>query len=347
MFLARLNLFILIFLCLSNLQGQTLEAAGKLYKERQFDSALVEIKEFLKKVPLHGEGNVLAGRILAAQGKFSEAEDYLLKGFRTEEGPMFSKAWAMRELAACYFVKGDSVKSKMFLQNCISLNATKNATISCENLMLRFGYDKLFQNWTKKESMHFIFHFQDTSTIKNINRYIERKELAFDSINGFFHSDLPKKIDYFIWTNDKEAEELFKHRLAFSESNLCLTHTSTTNTLGHEMTHSISFYAGPIYKQTKLIGEGVCVYFDLSNRNNIQMIRNKSQSKISIIEIWKNGESDDILYPLGGELVKRLIDNFGREKFMMLLSNQSYENALKIYGQELNTLINALEKDIN
>jgi hypothetical protein len=49
---------------------------------------------------------------------------------------------------------------------------------------------------------------------------------------------------------------------------------------------------------------------------------------------------------LGGELVKRLVETFGREKFIKLLSDQSYENAQEIYGEKLDVLIALLQNDI-
>jgi hypothetical protein len=52
-----------------------------------------------------------------------------------------------------------------------------------------------------------------------------------------------------------------------------------------------------------------------------------------------SGTPEDILYPLGDRLVKRLITTFGREKFMDLLADQIYDHAKKIYGEGLDTLL--------
>ncbi len=114
------------------------------------------------------------------------------------------------------------------------------------------------------------------------------------------------------------------------------------------MTHSSSYGAVQNVVWNKLIAEGVCVYFELSKRNKIEMLKTKIASPISITEIWK-GDSragDDIIYPLGGELVKRMIEKFGREKFILLFANQTYTNAREIYGTELDSIINILEQEI-
>ncbi|WP_207427814.1 hypothetical protein [Pedobacter sp. SYSU D00535] len=175
-----------------------------------------------------------------------------------------------------------------------------------------------------------------------------QKEKAFDLINNFFKVKLPKKIDYFVWNDLKKGEVLLKTPLAFTEPPLCLTHTSIANTLGHEMTHSISYFAAKPIKKKYLISEGVCVYFDLTKRDKVAQLKNINHSKYSIIDVWKGKlrVGNDIIYPLGGELVKRLIESFGREKFLQLLADQSYENARNLYGEKLDDLISGLQKDI-
>ena len=196
---------------------------------------------------------------------------------------------------------------------------------------------------------HFRFHFQDTAAVASVKRLMQLKETAFDTINRFFNSTLPKKIDYFVWSDAKMADSIFHQRLAFSESSLCLTHTDPKHTIGHEMTHSISYHAVKTKKQTQLIAEGVCVCFDGTARDNIAAVKKNMDSRITVSDIWKNDSrlGEEIIYPLGGELVKRLIVKYGRDKFMRLLENQTYENAVKIYGNDLEKVLQQLEKDIN
>jgi hypothetical protein len=49
---------------------------------------------------------------------------------------------------------------------------------------------------------------------------------------------------------------------------------------------------------------------------------------------------------LGGELVKRIFEKFGKEKFFPFMTDQSLENAERIFGKELDALIAQLESDI-
>jgi tetratricopeptide (TPR) repeat protein len=331
----------------ANSFGQTIEDASALFARKQLDSALVIAKNIIEHDKSDVNAYVLAGRILVAKKNFTDAVGYLEKAQTFSDAPAYSKAWAMCELASCYYSTGDYKKAKESLTGCIELNATKNATSAANFLMLKLGLDKFYDTWTTKETPHFIFHFQDTSSF-SVSNFIEKKEVAFVSINKFFKAKLPKKIDYFVWSNSNLAESLFKRGLAFTDAALCITHTEPKHTVGHEMTHSISYYAVQNAKWNRLIAEGVCVYFDLSKRDNIASLKTKNETPISITDIWKSDSKlgEEIIYPLGGELVKRLIETFGREKFMQLLADQSYESAKKIYGAELDTTINKLAEEI-
>ena len=341
--------FTVVVLISCSANGQTIEEASAMFMRKQFDSSYVAAKHIIEKNAAIPDAYVVAGRSLVAMKKYEEATGYLENAKTFPEAKDYSKAWAMCELGWCYYAKGEYNKSKENLVSCIKLNATKNATKSAQFTMIKLGFDKLYDSWITKESTHFRFHFQDTAKLANITRFIHLKEMAFDTINLFFNASLAKKIDYFVWSDTELADSLFHHRLAFSESGLCLTHTDPKHTIGHEMTHSISFNAVRPKKQTQLIAEGVCVCFDGSNRDNIAAIKKNMDSRISISEIWKNDNmiGDEVIYPLGGELLKRLILKFGREKFIQLLADQSYENAEKIYGAELSKVLFKLEGEIN
>lgn len=307
----------------ANSFGQTIEDASALFARKQLDSALVAAKNIIEQDNTNVNAYVLAGRILVAKKNYNDAIDYLEKSQTFSNAPAYTKAWAMCELAPCYYSKGDYKKAKKSLAGCLELNATKNATASANFLMLKLGLDKFYDPWTTIETSHFIFHFQDTSSIENVSRFVQRKEIAFDSINNFFKAKLPKKIDYFVWSNSNLADSLFKRGLAFTDAALCITHTEPKHTVGHEMTHSISYWAVQNAKWNRLIAEGVCVYFDLSKRNNIATFKALNAKPISINDIWKSDLKlgEEMVYPLGGELVKRLIESFGRDKFMELLAD--------------------------
>jgi tetratricopeptide (TPR) repeat protein len=341
-------IFILLNACIYVASGQAIEAAAALFKSRQFDSALVVARNIISHDTTLADAYIIAGRSLVAKGEFTAGAGYLEKAKTFTDAPLHVKAWAMCELGLCYFSKGDYPKAKASLLDCMELHATRNVNATASNYLLKLGLDTIYDSWSTKESKHFIFHFRDTSAITNTALFIQRKEAAYDSINSFFKSKLPKKIDYFVWSNSEQAGSLLNHPLAFSEPALCITHTEPKHTVGHEMTHSISYYSVKVVNSVRLISEGVCVYFDLSKKDNLSLLKQKNNFPIPVTDIWKNNSklNDDIIYPLGGELVKRLIAAFGRDKFINLLADQSYDNAKKIYGEELDTLLQKLEEEI-
>lgn len=338
------------FLSINITFAQTIEEATSLFSSKQYDSASVMAKEIIAKNKNTYDAYIIAGRSLVAIGNYDEAIQYLENIETLPDVPPYDRAWAMNDLGLCYYSKGDYPKAKKNILDCIELNATKNATSTAKNRLLRLGFDTLYNSWSIRESANFIFHFQDSSmaVTSGATLLIKMKEDAYDSINSFFRSKLPKKIDYFIWRDSNYAREVLGRDLAFSDPGLCITHTDRNHTIGHEMTHSISFHATKIAKRTPLIAEGVCVYFDLSRKNNLAILKAKNKDPISIAEIWKSRskQHEELTYPLGGELVKRLIESFGREKFIKLLANQTYENAKYIYGEELDKTLKALEEEI-
>jgi len=329
--------------------GQTLVDASNLYQKKQYDSALVITKSILEKDSTYPDAFVLAGRILNAKKNYVEATPYLEKALTFYDATNYARAWSMCELGLCYFSVGKYKEAKEKLEYCVEMNATKNSTKAASYLMLKLGFDKIYDSWKIYESEDFIFHFQDSSDYEANKILMNKKREAFRFINNFFKAELPKQVDYFIWSDSKMADSLLRQPLAFTDATLCLTHTGYNHTIGHEMTHSISYHAFPNAKWNRLIAEGICVYFDQSNKKNISTLKSKIKSPISIVDLWKNNSNaaEDILYPIGSEIVKRLIELKGRETFIQFFSDQSYEHAKSIYGTELNSLIAKLEKEIN
>lgn len=344
-------LLLAFFIKINPVSGQTTQEAWELYSKRQYNAAYQAALTILSTERTSSEANLIAGRSLVAERKYKPGIDYLETVLKFPDVPNSSRAWALNDLGVSYFYLQDYVKSKQALEQSYQLNATKNATVHAGKYLRLLGLDPAFDTWIKKETPHFIFHFQDTVSVADMNAFMQNKERAFGNINSFFNAALPKKIDYFVWRKAEEAKIFLNTEIiAFSIPHLCLTHTTYDHhTVGHEMTHSISYYSTPSIRRNRLIAEGVCVYFDQSQNDNMKRLKDNIKSPISVVSIWQNmaKAEDGIIYPLGGELVERLIEAFGREKFIAFLANQSYDNATKVFGSELNEVINKLQNEIN
>ena len=139
---------------------------------------------------------------------------------------------------------------------------------------------------------------------------------------------------------------------AFASPGYCCIHSNTNLTPGHEITHILSHFSTPGSIKNEFIFEGIAVAFDQSDRDKEAFVRayarRKKIEEFSIDSAWKNHGlyPKTLTYPLGGILVERIIQQFGREKFIEFMQDQSYENALKIFGDQLQVLISTLELEL-
>ena len=342
----KLTSLLVIFLAISYCKAQNVESIFQLINDRKLDSARLLIYKALQEYPNDSEVLYALGKVDMKAGNMSKALDSYEKVLGSKNVKRSIKGWTYHDLVICHYALGQKAEAKNFIDSCLRLSATRNVVNSVRYLSMIQGFDSVYTFWKTIETPHFVFHFQ--SPVINIDKFIQGKERAFNKINEFFQANLPKKIDYFVWSSDAEGTNMLKRNLAFTQPSLSLTHTSQHHTMGHEMTHTICYFSAQFTNPHRLISEGVCVYFDLSNRNNILLLKGKG-TIISIVDIWENNitANDDVIYPLGGELTKRLITRFGRDKFLQLLSDQSYHNAKKIYGQDLDGVIQAIEKELN
>jgi len=338
--------FIVICLAISYCKAQDFEPMFQMINKRNLDSARFLINNALKSHPNEPEVNYALGKVDMMSGDIFNAVKCYEKVLNMPNIKPHTKGWIYHDLAICYFSLGNKINAERLINSCLELNATRNVVNSAKYLAKILGFDSLYKSWKTVETAHFIFHFQNPTI--NIEKITQEKEQAFYQVNEFFKASLPKKIDYFVWSDDATGSNMLKRDLAFTQPSLAITHTSPFHTLGHEITHTISYFTAPFAKPHKLISEGVCVNFDFSKRNNISLLKKKGNA-ISIENIWKNNilVNDAIIYSLGGELVKRLINEFGREKFLLLLSNQSYNNAIKIYGNDLKKIFQVIENEVN
>lgn len=332
-------------------QNKHVEELGKIYMSGDLDKTILMVNDYLKNDPDNIDYKLILGRALADKGDYDSAIPNLSYAANNDQNNSWRKAWALGYLGTCYFMLSDFEKSESTLKSCIDLNATKNATRYSASRVGIFGYDEFFKSWTIKESKNIRFHFQNMSD-QEIKLYVESREKAFNEINKFFNSSLPKKIDFFVWNSRDDAKRMVHKNLGFANPTYCIVHSHFQQTIGHELTHAISHYTSAISEKTKFINEGTAVCFDQTNQYRLNKIKywiSTNDKKIEIKDIWENGKEypDEILYPLSGRFVQELIEKFGKEKFLEFFQNQTYENAQLVYGIELFMFIKEFENKIN
>lgn len=332
-------------------QNPVLEDLWKLYQSQDYEKVIKETKPHLDTDSLKLDINLLLGRTYADKGDFKSAIPHLDYTVNNDKNNSWRKAWALGYLGTCYFVLEDYNNSRKSTKECFELNGTKNATRYAYKRIILLGFDDFYEDWKIIESDNFRFHFQNMSD-SDIDRYISSREIAFKNINEFFRSELPKKIDFFVWNSRENAKNLLRANLGFADPYFSIVHSHFKQTKGHEMTHVISNYSTKIIKKTGLINEGTSVCFDQTNHDKEKVVKDwlkTNDKKLSINNIWTNWKEypEELSYPLSGLFVKDLIDNFGRDKFIEFFGNQTYDNAKLVFGDKLDKVINDFENMIN
>ncbi len=333
-------------------QDQDTAELWKLYNQGEHRLVLEIVLPLLKEFPGEVELNLLAGRALADTGEMSKALPYLEQAVNLDKSDSWKKAWGLSYLGMCQFVTGNTAKAKESLNQCIRLNATRSASQNARRFYKLFGFDDYFKNWKTVTTPHFIFHFQHPSRVSHLKHYADFREKAFLEINDYFQAKVPGKITYFTWNARQNMRQVLGSAGGFAKPNFLVIHSCFDQTAGHEMTHVITHYAAPAVKKTVLINEGTAVYFDLSNRDQLELaraaIKKNGLKSLSIKKLWSDQDNwtsypDGITYPLAGAFVGHLISRGGKNKFMKLLSRQTYEAAREIYGNRLDEIIISFE----
>ncbi len=332
-------------------QNNAISDLWKLYSARDFESAIEKAKPLLNNDPNNADLNLIIGRAYADKADYQNAVPYLLTTTENDTNNSWRKAWAYNYLGTCYFMLQKYEEAEKYLNECIKLNATKNATNDAYGKSLLFGYNEFYNSWKIVETEHFRFHFQKMND-EDIAIYTSVREKAFTKINSFFNSALPKKIDFFVWESREDAKSVLKANLGFAKPEFSVVHSHYQQTKGHEMTHVISNYSTTMLAKTGLINEGTAVCFDQTTHDKEKIVKGwlkANSKKVAIKEIWSNWGAypTELTYPLSGLFVKALIEKFGQEKFIAFFGDQSYEHAKTVFGDELDKFINTFEGKIN
>ncbi|MBS1773790.1 MAG: hypothetical protein JST82_13100 [Bacteroidetes bacterium] len=203
-------------------------------------------------------------------------------------------------------------------------------------------YDTLGIHWTAVEKNNIIYYFHDFNSQSSFAaQYIDEHESAYVTINNVFNAKMPRKLRFFIWGDTALANQLLGHPLGFTTPTQCACYVMPGQTVGHEMTHAITYWGGgvPSIEYRRFINEGVAVAFDLSGRDRISMAKKAAagQGISSIVELWdgnKQNISEEVFYPIAGAFMDYLNKLNESDKFYALVKDQSLQSAQNIYGKD-------------
>jgi len=334
----RLTALLFIFYSIITL-GQKREMAES-FSIHNFDKAIAIGKEILKSEPEDFETNLTIARAEDEKGNFNAAKPFLEKS-KTLMKEDWQKSWALLENAKNNFGLGNLEVAKQYYKDACKITGTKNSTKSLKSFGMLTGLDEFYNEWKIKETKNIVFHFQNGVNDEEIIRIMLTRQKAFDEINSFFKSQLPKKIDFFVWNMTNSFNPVLNRNLGFSTPVFSVSHNRLDQTPGHEIAHNISFWKSIAGRKTHFINEGIAVCFDQKKSDKLKAASEEYQKNpIDLKEIWKNDSKidDEMLYPISGAFVEYLI-KYDKEKFLELTVNQSYEDASVIYKGKIDVLI--------
>ena len=307
---------------------------NKLFAKGKFEQIIEKGMPKLQTSPDDAVLNMLVGRAHIAIGDYEMAIPFLKKAYNNEAAHLSVKSWSLAELGTAYYHTGQTKLGVESLKKAMEMKATRNCSRFAHRQLMRFQENDYFQKWDIQETEHIRFHFQDESIIEDLENYKNKHEEAYQNINKFFKANLSKKIDLFVWKDREEAYNLFERRLGFANSGRKIINAWYKQTKGHEICHILCDVAIKPTKKTKLINEGICVYFDQTVRNKINEARKVlPKGEFYLLELWETPTryERDLSYPIGAAFIDFLIRKEGKAKIKALLKDQTIENAKMIY----------------
>ena len=333
-------------------QSPQLKEIWKLYDKKKYDEVIEKGEKLLEKSPGHIEYNFWVGRAYFKKEKVKEAKPFLEKASMHNDPHSTIKARANYYLGVCYFLEDEKEKAKQVLNEGKAIYTYKNYTEANEYWIEKLGFDDFYNNWSRFETQHFRFYFQDTTDI-NHKRFINDCEKAFVNIDTFFASKLPKKIDYYVWSSHVDARNVIKHDLSFAHTELCLIHGGNYESEGHEIAHIVSYFSNEKVKKMAFVSEGTAVYFDQTNLDREQWIKGVIKGykikKVDIKDLWKNWYNypSKYSYSIAGLFIENVIKKYGQEKYLEFYTDHSYKHAQQVFGKDFESFIKEFEAKYN
>ncbi len=287
------------------------------------------------------DANLMLLKAYNEKGDFPNALSFLKQCERLADKD-WVKSWVAIESIKTYFGLGNIDEAKKAFFEANEIKGTENSLKELKYIGLLLGFDKTYEDWKIRTSDNIRFHFEGTISNEEMDRIVSTRQNAFQEINIFFDSRLPKKIDFFVWNQKDPYNEHLKTNLGFTKANFCVSHNRHDQSPGHEIAHSISFWKNFDNNRTKFINEGIGVYFDLQKNDKMHLGRQTfRRNPVDIKAVWKNQQrvADEVLYPISGAFVDFLI-RYDKLKFLKLVEKQSYDSAERIYEGKIEELIN-------
>jgi len=251
-------------------------------------------------------------------------------------------SWYYLWLVSINYFVGNYDEAKTSLDSCNDLSLNDEQYKLKEKFRVMFGFHEFYNDWSIFETENIIFHYRKDENSKiDIEQFIFSRENAFKKIQDFFDSNLQRKIDFYLWDSREEAFSVLNRHLGIAIGWYYLIHNAADQSIGHEITHIITHYINGAKSITSLICEGAAVLFDQSeSRDNIEfakrMMKKNNIKKVDIKSLWDNFFilSSGVTYPLAAVFSEKLLNRFGKEKYLEIMKTQTYDEVCFIAGKK-------------
>ena len=298
----------------------------------------------------------LIGRMFVDDRRCDTAISFLQKAIDLDHDASWVSGWSHVYLGKAYFMTGKKDAAISELKYAIAIHKTDNSVSVAQNMLVRIDDKRSVSytendsepKWIKIEKEHITYNFQDTAGMRLFPfEFMKQHEEAYEKINKTFQAKLPRKLVFYVWTDAYLAKKLLHRDLGFTDPINCICNVRIDQTVGHEMTHALSYWGWgtPPANGTQFINEGVAVAFDQEGYDRYEkaMKSVEGQGYHSVLDIWKETRSD-LAYPVGGAFVGYLFEKSTPAQFKSVIKDQTIDNAEKVYGL---VAFNALIADFN
>ena len=339
---------VMILICAISIAfGNSFDIIQRLYDNKEYSRLIHTADSLLTSGVDSAWVKTYEGRAYADLNQYDKALPYLKSVHESPQDiPKWMIAWNTFYLGKAYLYKKENEKAVTLLKEVIKTRATKNVVAAANQYVYLTSGSPFYEQWKRIETANFNFIFHKKTKLHSPQQFAQMMQLAFDTINTFFNAEIPGKIDFFVWNDYVKFPGNPKHPGGFAIPELLVVHTRYMQTRGHEMTHIITHYAVDTVRYVSaFINEGVATHFNLTHIDELEQVRKYlPDTTISIEELWKSNQafrelSPNISYSLAAAFIQHLLDEGGKENFLVLLADQSWDNAQKIYGDKLAEII--------
>ncbi|MCF8451171.1 MAG: tetratricopeptide repeat protein [Taibaiella sp.] len=348
------SILLLLFNIIGFCQSEGEKELSRLFSQKMYEAALIASGKMMSTEPTSALPYGVRGGVYVAISKYDSAVRFLQKAVQMDNDTTYISGWAHANLGLAYIQLGNRDKGVAELTRAINLGMTNNSVNFATRILDSIGYDipekeyekDYLPTWVLMEGKNITYNFQDTAGITSaVYRFIKEHEEGYDSLNKIFEAKLPRKMILYIW-NDKEiAKKILHTRLGFARPKQCFSHLHRHQTVGHEMTHILSYWAWGTEPggYSRFINEGIAGFYDLGTYDRLAYARRiiEQNGVRDVMDIWRNEKKikEKILYPVSAAFVAFLHDNTTTEHFHSIVKGQTIDNVKIILGSRFHSLI--------